>query len=198
MANQENLFSKEGLIAIAIIAGIFYWIISPSEEDIQKENKIAQEKAEQKDRETKYKAFKVTLAKFGKEDGEYKYSSYKVERTARGWYSVTLEYKNKDGKVKNKNYVLDKSEILKYKEKKVKKPKKFNEEIALDVIEKNFIKTLLKDPDSYRAINKKVTKMSNGDYQIYIKYRAKNSFGGYVVEEKMFIIDKEGDFKSVK
>jgi uncharacterized membrane protein YkgB len=55
----------------------------------------------------------------------------------------------------------------------------------------------LKDPDSYEGIEwSKVQKdNSNSLYKYYVrhKYRAKNSFGGYVVEEKIFYLDQSGN-----
>src|SRR5437868_3323640 len=54
----------------------------------------------------------------------------------------------------------------------------------------------LKDPDSYQYIESSKT-VFEGDvpnkYVIHFKYRAKNSFGGYVIEEKIFTLDQKGD-----
>ena len=45
------------------------------------------------------------------------------------------------------------------------------------------LKNRLKDPDSYEHIETRVTrKGSDGLHTLYTKYRAKNSFGGYVVQ----------------
>lgn len=54
----------------------------------------------------------------------------------------------------------------------------------------------LKDPDSYQSIDWNTTQ--SGD-KIYVRhrFRAKNSFGGYVVEEKTFIFDTEGNLKEI-
>jgi hypothetical protein len=58
------------------------------------------------------------------------------------------------------------------------------------------LKNNLKDSDSFDEIEHKryfiakKKKKENTHIQIYIKYRAKNSFGGYVVEEKYFNFDK--------
>lgn len=60
-----------------------------------------------------------------------------------------------------------------------------------------FLKNNLKDSDSFDEIEHKryfivkKKKKENTHIQIYIKYRAKNSFGGYVVEEKCFNFDKK-------
>ena len=57
---------------------------------------------------------------------------------------------------------------------------------------KKYLKTSLKDPDSYESISwGKLQKNSNG-YSVYHKYRAKNSFGGFVVEEHIFNISEDG------
>jgi len=59
----------------------------------------------------------------------------------------------------------------------------------------------LKDPDSYQGIEwSKVQKdNSNSLYKYYVrhKYRAKNGFGGYAVEEKIFYLDQSGNVVSV-
>lgn len=50
----------------------------------------------------------------------------------------------------------------------------------------------LKDPDSYKPIDWEFTQ-SGDKYYVRHKYRAKNSFGGYVVEEKTFVFDTDGN-----
>jgi hypothetical protein len=58
------------------------------------------------------------------------------------------------------------------------------------------LKNNLKDSDSFDEIEHKryfiakKKKKENTHIQIYIKYRAKNSFGEYVIEEKYFNYDK--------
>ena len=54
----------------------------------------------------------------------------------------------------------------------------------------------LKDPDSYEGISWKAFGIYNKDNNTYFalhKYRAKNSYGGYVVEEKLFVLDSDGN-----
>lgn len=54
---------------------------------------------------------------------------------------------------------------------------------------KMYLKDTLKDPDSYKSIEwGEITKYRN-EYHVKHKYRAKNSFGGYVVEEYNFCVD---------
>lgn len=59
----------------------------------------------------------------------------------------------------------------------------------------------LKDPNSYQGIvwGKVQKDFNNSLYKYYFrhKYRAKNSFGGYVVEEKIFYLDQSGNVVSV-
>lgn len=54
----------------------------------------------------------------------------------------------------------------------------------------------LKDPDSYESISWGAfgvyDKERNKFFALH-KYRAKNGFGGYVVEEKLFVLDKNGN-----
>lgn len=54
----------------------------------------------------------------------------------------------------------------------------------------------LKDPDSYKGISWEAFGIYNKDNNTYFalhKYRAKNSCDGYVVEEKMFVLDSDGN-----
>lgn len=53
-----------------------------------------------------------------------------------------------------------------------------------------------KDPDSYQGISWEAFGIYNQENNTYFalhKYRAKNSFGGYVVEEKLFVLDSNGN-----
>ena len=63
---------------------------------------------------------------------------------------------------------------------------------------KQYLKRNLKDPDSYEGIEwSKVTKVGN-QYKVRHKYRAKNSFGGYVIEEFIFTLNEDGNVISKK
>lgn len=68
-------------------------------------------------------------------------------------------------------------------------------------VEQYLKREYLKDPDSYEGIEwSKVQKdNTNSLYKYYVrhKYRAKNGFGGYVVEEKIFYLDQSGNVVSV-
>ena len=57
---------------------------------------------------------------------------------------------------------------------------------------KKYLKSTLKDPDSYESISWGTVQKNNDGYSVYHKYRAKNSFGGYVVEEHVFNISEDG------
>lgn len=55
-----------------------------------------------------------------------------------------------------------------------------------------YLKDTLKDPDSYQGIEwSKVSKTGSG-FMVRHKYRAKNSFGGYVVDNSVFLLDAQG------
>lgn len=59
----------------------------------------------------------------------------------------------------------------------------------------------LKDPDSYEGIEwgpSGIYMKENNTYFMMHKYRARNSFGGYVVENPMFILNENGDVIDVK
>lgn len=52
----------------------------------------------------------------------------------------------------------------------------------------------LKDPESFKAIEWSPTKKVNDNsYFVRCKYRAKNSFGGYVVENRVFFMNAKGE-----
>ncbi len=62
-----------------------------------------------------------------------------------------------------------------------------------------YLKSNLKDPKSYDDIEwSQIVDKNDGKYIVRHKYRAKNSFGGYVIENKVFIIDSSsGEIKQV-
>lgn len=63
---------------------------------------------------------------------------------------------------------------------------------------KDYLKKTLKDPDSYQSIEwYKVIKTSTG-YKVLHKYRARNSFGGYMIETIEFILDSSGNVTSAR
>lgn len=58
----------------------------------------------------------------------------------------------------------------------------------------HYIKRGLKDPDSFEAIEwGKVVLVPGGTYKVRCLYRAKNSLGGYVVEQVLIDLDREGN-----
>lgn len=58
---------------------------------------------------------------------------------------------------------------------------------------KRFLKKTLKDPKSYEGIEWSEVQSTEEGYVVRHKYRAKNSFGGYVVENNLFYLDKSGN-----
>jgi hypothetical protein len=82
----------------------------------------------------------------------------------------------------------------------------FNNEFDASVAQvETYLKENLNDPDSYQSISwSAVVKINDTkevgfpSYQVRHKYRAKNSFGGYVVEEKVFRMDYKGNVVDVK
>ena len=65
-----------------------------------------------------------------------------------------------------------------------------------------YLKANLSDPDSYESMEwSAVNEMSgNGDYRYWVrhKYRAKNGYGGYVIENKIFYLDSNGNVNGEK
>jgi hypothetical protein len=59
------------------------------------------------------------------------------------------------------------------------------------------LENTLKDPDSYDGMEWSAVQEAPAgqDYKYYVrhKYRAKNSFGGYVIENKVFYLDEKGN-----
>jgi hypothetical protein len=73
-------------------------------------------------------------------------------------------------------------------------PKAFNDPRDSSVIQvKEYLNSTLNDPDSLIIIEwSEVMKNKDGSFLVRCKYRAKNSFGGYVTKNQVFKIDKEG------
>lgn len=55
------------------------------------------------------------------------------------------------------------------------------------------LKRTLKDPESFQAIQWFPVQKDLDGYTVRVRYRAKNSFGGYVVEDKVFLLDRRGN-----
>ena len=56
------------------------------------------------------------------------------------------------------------------------------------------LKSTLRDPDSYQSVEwGQVTSSGDGGSTVRHKYRAKNGFGGYNTEERIFKIDSHGN-----
>lgn len=53
-----------------------------------------------------------------------------------------------------------------------------------EIYAKLYIKSILKEPKSLEVMNEAVVKSTNDRKRVLIQYKAKNSFGGYVVEMK--------------
>lgn len=66
---------------------------------------------------------------------------------------------------------------------------------------KEYLKNNLKDWDSYESVDwSEVVKTGRQDQYYWMvrhKYRAKNSFGGYALENQIFYLDKEGNVTDV-
>lgn len=58
---------------------------------------------------------------------------------------------------------------------------------------KKWLRKNLKDPGSLEFIEWGTVIESASGYSVRVKYRAKNSYGGYVIEEKMFYLDRSGN-----
>lgn len=59
-------------------------------------------------------------------------------------------------------------------------------------------KEILKDPDSMETIEmKSVPNQKDNEVMVYIKYRAKNSFGGYAIGEALWMCSS-GDYHNIK
>ncbi len=57
---------------------------------------------------------------------------------------------------------------------------------------RDYLRDNLKDPRSVEYIEWSRVMPTDNGYLVSVKYRAKNSFGGYVVEQNTFILDKTG------
>lgn len=56
-----------------------------------------------------------------------------------------------------------------------------------------YLKRSLKDPDSFKAVEWSPVRKGCGNYTVGLSYRAKNGFGGYVVEQAVFTLDADGN-----
>ena len=64
---------------------------------------------------------------------------------------------------------------------------------------KENLKKGLKDPDSYESIEwSKVQKLDDGTFSVRHKFRAKNSFGGFTIENHIYTYDSSGSILSDK
>jgi hypothetical protein len=66
-----------------------------------------------------------------------------------------------------------------------------------------YIKNNLSDPNSFEVIQwSKVRDMTHSQYgyryKVMVKYRAKNSFGGYEIQSNIFFLDKKGNVVDVR
>jgi hypothetical protein len=73
---------------------------------------------------------------------------------------------------------------------------------SVSQVEKYYKKEYLKNPDRYEGISWSSVQTENSNtqfkYYVRLKFRAKNSFGAYVIEEMMFYLDNEGSVVSIK
>jgi len=60
-----------------------------------------------------------------------------------------------------------------------------------------YLKSNLKDPDSYESIEWSSVQKQGENYVVRHKYRAKNSFGGYMIENQIFTLNSDGEIISV-
>jgi hypothetical protein len=60
-----------------------------------------------------------------------------------------------------------------------------------------YLKRRLKDPDSFDAIGWGAVSRSCTGYTVGVRYRARNSFGGMVIEEQFFDLDTAGNVTSM-
>lgn len=117
--------------------------------------------------------------------------------------SVTLEFHNAP-----KSYTFDrtafydeikqfyarKDEVDRILKEKESKPKIVNSPWDGSVYQvKNYLQRTLKDPKSYEGIEWSEVNEKDGFYFVRHKYRAKNSFGGYVIESQVFKLDDNGN-----
>jgi len=62
----------------------------------------------------------------------------------------------------------------------------------------DYLKQNLKDPESLECIEWSEVQKNDYGFMVRCKYRAKNSFGGYVVNNQLFYLDKKGKVFNVK
>lgn len=63
---------------------------------------------------------------------------------------------------------------------------------------KDWLQSNLKDPRSLEYIEWSPVTDYGDNFLVRVKYRAKNSFGGYVVSNQLFTLDKSGKVLNVQ
>lgn len=56
----------------------------------------------------------------------------------------------------------------------------------------DYLKETLKDPDSLKIDKWGTLAKGKDGYQVFVRYRAKNSFGGYVINDSVFKLSLDG------
>lgn len=63
---------------------------------------------------------------------------------------------------------------------------------------KDYLSQNLKDPESYEGLDWSPVQKVGENYRVRHKYRAKNSYGGYMLENQVFTINKDGTIIKVQ
>lgn len=63
---------------------------------------------------------------------------------------------------------------------------------SVGVVERYLKSSYLKDPDSFQAVEWGKVAKGCGTYVVALKFRARNSLGGYVVETRIFTLNADG------
>lgn len=69
--------------------------------------------------------------------------------------------------------------------------------IKAEINSEELLKKTLKDPKSYEKINVESGFSKDSSIVVNLTYRATNSFGGYIQEQKQFVYTKDGRFKDI-
>ncbi|MFZ4863985.1 hypothetical protein ACL9RF_17575 [Sphingobacterium sp. Mn56C] len=69
--------------------------------------------------------------------------------------------------------------------------------IKAEIHSEELLKKTLKDPKSYEKINVESGYSKDSSIVVNLTYRATNSFGGYIQEEKQFVYSKDGKLKDI-
>ncbi len=146
-------------------------------------------------------AVNIYTSIFSKPDLYFKAGKYDTKYTwIIGTQEITINYFYGSPKITHYDYIsVSPEELQKRREELNRREYVGNNEYDGSVEQVvDYLKENLKDPRSYESISWSKVMHKNGYYMVRHKYRAKNSFGGFAVENKIFYINLYGEIYKIE